>query len=204
MAAGVYVARGDPCRDRTRGDGLRCDDAELAGQRHDQPVTRIVADRSAVAVPPGPADADGLVEMLLKPALYGYICGAPQSESEARNRVERWTNGSPAPEVAWLNYLARGRDDQRVIGLAQAAVSLDGRGHAGECLLAYLVDPAEQGQGFGAEMMHGFLVGLRAVINPDAVVAHIHPGHVASERVAQALGMSRTDGVIDGEHAWQG
>lgn len=70
--------------------------------------------------------------------------------------------------------------------------------------MSAVVDPAEQGQSFGAEMMRGFLAGLRAAINPDVVRAHIHPGHVASERVAQALGTSHTAGMIDGEHVWQG
>jgi hypothetical protein len=34
------------------------------------------------------------------------------------------------------------------------------------------------------------------------VVAYIHPGHLASQRVAQAAGLSLTAGIRDGEMGW--
>jgi hypothetical protein len=34
------------------------------------------------------------------------------------------------------------------------------------------------------------------------VVAHIHPGHLASQRVARAAGLSPTTAVFDGETRW--
>jgi hypothetical protein len=36
------------------------------------------------------------------------------------------------------------------------------------------------------------------------VVAHVHPGHLASQRVASAAGLSPTTDVVDGETRWLG
>jgi hypothetical protein len=35
------------------------------------------------------------------------------------------------------------------------------------------------------------------------VVAHIHPAHVASERVAVRTGLTVTQEVVDGERVWR-
>ena len=35
------------------------------------------------------------------------------------------------------------------------------------------------------------------------VVAHMHPDHVASQRVAAALGLRPTDRLVDGEVEWE-
>jgi RimJ/RimL family protein N-acetyltransferase len=34
------------------------------------------------------------------------------------------------------------------------------------------------------------------------LVAHVHPEHRASERVAERLGLTATDVVVDGETRW--
>jgi len=36
----------------------------------------------------------------------------------------------------------------------------------------------------------------------DRLVAHIHPDHLASARVAERLGLAPTDAVQDGEVRW--
>lgn len=36
------------------------------------------------------------------------------------------------------------------------------------------------------------------------VIAHIHPHHVASQRIATALGLRPTDAFVDGEVRWIG
>lgn len=148
------------------------------------------------------ADVDDLTDLLTKEPLYTYIGEAPASADEARSRVERWLRGSPEPDVIWINYVARSRDDRRLIGLAQATVFLDAESHAAECSLAYLVHPDEQRQGFGVEMMRALAAQLRAANAPARFTANIHPGHAASERLAAALGLVRTDELVDGEHVW--
>ena len=36
------------------------------------------------------------------------------------------------------------------------------------------------------------------------LVADVHPEHTASQRVAQAIGLTPTDEVVDGEDRWAG
>jgi RimJ/RimL family protein N-acetyltransferase len=147
-------------------------------------------------------DVDDLTAMLLNPALYHFIGGAPESATEARDRVERWLRGSTNPDVLWINYVARSRDDGRLVGLAQATVRVC-EACFGECELAYLVDPPVQRYGFGAEMMCGFCAELRETMKPEEFIAHIHPGHAASQGVAMAIGLTPTTDEVDGEQVWR-
>lgn len=151
----------------------------------------------------GQADVGEVVEMVLNPALYTYIDSDYETAEQARQRVGRWVRGSVDPEVLWVNYVARTRADQRFVGLAQATVSLDHRIRVRECTLAYMVDPPQQRQGFGAEMMTEFWPALRRALHPEVVTAHIYPGHTASERVVQHLGLELTDETVDGERVWR-
>lgn len=146
-------------------------------------------------------DVDELVTMLVKPELGEYIGGAP-SAAEARDRAERWLRGSADPDVVWVNYVARCRDDGQFVGLAQATVLRAGESTFGECELAYLVDSPAQRRGFGTEMMTGFCTELRETMNPAEFTAHIYPGHVASEGLAKALGLAPTAERVDGERVW--
>lgn len=148
-------------------------------------------------------DVDELVVMLLNPALYHYIGGAPGSAAEARGRAERWLRGSPDPDVLWLNHIARVGDDGRFVGLAQATVRRAGESSFGACEIAYLVDPRVQRHGFGVEMMSGFCAELHERMRPAEFVAHIHPGHAASEGVAKAIGLAPTTDYVDGEQVWR-
>jgi RimJ/RimL family protein N-acetyltransferase len=54
--------------------------------------------------------------------------------------------------------------------------------------------------GYGKEAARG----LVALLHEDGwtVVAHIHPGHLASQRVARGAGLSPTADVHDGEIRW--
>lgn len=147
-------------------------------------------------------DVDDLAAMLLKPALYHHIGGAPACPAEARARVERWLGGSADPDVLWINYVAR--DGGTLVGLAQATVQGTGRGtRSGTCEIAYLVDPSAQCRGFGTEMMSGLCAELRESVQPAEFVAHIHPGHAASQGVVTALGFAPTADHVDGEQVWR-
>lgn len=148
-------------------------------------------------------DVDELVAMLLNPALYDYIGDAPASTAEARARAERWLGGSPDPNVLWINYVARRRDNGRIVGLAQATVLRADGSRFGTCEIAYLVDPPAQQHGFGTEMMSEFCAEIQETMNPAEFIAHIYPGHEASEGVAKALGLTPTGDHVDGEQVWR-
>ena len=148
-------------------------------------------------------DVDELVAMLLNPVLYDFIGGAPASATAAGDRVARWLRGSTDPDVLWVNYVARRRDDGRLVGLAQATVSRESESNYGTCEVAYLIDPPAQRRGLGTEMMSGFCVELHETLHPAEFTANIHPGHTASEAVAKALGLVPTDERVDGERVWR-
>ncbi|MCT4574023.1 GNAT family N-acetyltransferase, partial [Bacillus thuringiensis] len=48
------------------------------------------------------------------------------------------------------------------------------------------------------------LVAELAERGVTALVAHVHPDHHASARIAERLGLTRTDVVVDGEIRWEG
>ncbi|WP_157121463.1 GNAT family N-acetyltransferase [Nocardia miyunensis] len=154
-----------------------------------------------VAAPVAACDIDDVAELLMDPGLYGYIDGKPASIDDARARVQRWIEGSPHRETLWINHVARARDSRELIGVAQATVQLSGQA-AVECLLAYQIAPQRHRQGFGKEMMSAFRSELVRQLAPESFVAHIAPGHSASERVALSLGLVVTDREVDGERVW--
>jgi RimJ/RimL family protein N-acetyltransferase len=148
-------------------------------------------------------DVDELVAMLLNPALYQYIGDVPSSSAKAAARVERWLGGSANPDVVWINYVVRRREDRRFVGLAQATLQRANDSGFSECEIAYLVDPPAQRNGFGTEMMGGLCAELDKTMKPTEFIAHIYPGHVASEGVARALGLAPTTDLVDGERVWR-
>lgn len=148
-------------------------------------------------------DVPDLTAMLLEPELYTVIGGRPETSDQARTRAERWATGSPDPQVAWVNFVARQTTDGRLVGLAQATVLRADLARAENCLLAYLIDPGFQRQGLGRELMRGFAEEISRAYDPLVLTAHIAPGHVPSERIATALGLTVTDESVDGEREWR-
>ena len=86
------------------------------------------------------------------------------------------------------------------VGTVQATLPAGGPG-AGPAEVAWVVAPAAQGRGYATEAA-GSLVSLLREAG-WTVVAHIHPGHLASQRVARAAGLVATGEVRDdGEMRW--
>ena len=85
-------------------------------------------------------------------------------------------------------------------GTVQATLPAGGPA-AGPAEVAWVVVPAAQGCGYAKEAA-GSLVG-RLSRAGWTVTAHIHPGHLASQRVARAAGLVPTGDVRDdGELRW--
>jgi RimJ/RimL family protein N-acetyltransferase len=62
------------------------------------------------------------------------------------------------------------------------------------------VTSAAQGRGCAKEAAHSLVALLHAA--GWTIIAHIRPGHLASQRVARAAGLSPTGHVHDGEMRW--
>lgn len=133
-------------------------------------------------------------------ALHRYIGGRPASLAELQERYRRQAVGrSPDGTEGWLNWVIRCRASGRPVGTVQATVSRNGRRRQAE--LAWVVATPCQRHGYAAEAAAGMAAWLRARGIP-LLVAYVHPEHRASGRVAERLGLTVTDVVVDGETRW--
>ncbi|GAA2056817.1 GNAT family N-acetyltransferase [Williamsia deligens] len=153
--------------------------------------------------PVGEQDVDDFVALVIRPELYVVIGGAPADHGEARGRVERWLAGSPDPRHLWINHVVRHRDTGSLIGHCQGTITTDDDAGAPDCVVGYTVHPDHHGQGVATEMMRAFVDVITSEFHPRRFVAHIAPGHEASEHVAAALGLFPTGRLDDaGERIW--
>lgn len=75
-----------------------------------------------------------------------------------------------------------------------------GRPRDGPAEVAWVVVRAAQGRGYAKEAARSLVAVLQEA--GWTVIAHIHPGHLASQRVARAAGLSPTTDIRDGEVRW--
>ncbi|MBV2152677.1 GNAT family N-acetyltransferase [Kitasatospora sp. SUK 42] len=146
--------------------------------------------------PLAPEHADELAAALADPGLHAFTGGRPATPEEMRARCARLAAGSPDPAEVWGNWVLRLRADGTLTGYVQATV----RPEATE--LAWVVGTPWQGRGLATEAARTLLTHLAATGTTTAV-AHIHPDHHASTRVAHALGLHPTPHTQDGEIRWQ-
>ena len=143
-------------------------------------------------------DAAVMAVVLADPSLYCYTGGAPPSEAELTQRYSSMLRGtSPDGREEWINLLVT--LDGQPIGYVQATVA-DG-GEVAE--IAWVIGRQWQGRGYAKQAV-GLLVADVRGRGVCRVIAHIHPDHRASQRVAEAAGLSATDDLIDGEVRWVG
>ena len=93
----------------------------------------------------------------------------------------------------------RVRDTGNAVGTMQVTMPAGGPA-AGPAEVAWVVGVQAQGRGYAKEAACGLVVMLREA--GWTVAAHIHPAHLASQRVARAAGLSPTGEVQDGEIRW--
>lgn len=144
--------------------------------------------------------ADELAPVLDDPALHAFTGGAPATAGELRAAYARREGGvSPDGRAAWLNWVLRPAAGGPPAGTVQATVTKpDGRRRAE---LAWVVATAHQGQGLATEAATA-VAGWLATQGVEELVAHIAPGHRASEAVAQHLGLAPGGAREDGERRW--
>jgi RimJ/RimL family protein N-acetyltransferase len=159
--------------------------------------------------PVSPAHADEMVELLADRRLYAfYDDEASPTIDELRLRYERQAAGRSADGLeVWHTWIVRERASESACGFVQATVRVDDTGRS-VAELAWVIGSAHQGHGYAREAAAGVrdaVTGAGSVSGDDAevVVAHIAPGHVASESVAAGIGLALTDMVHDGERRWQ-
>ncbi|MFL6127689.1 MAG: GNAT family N-acetyltransferase [Mycobacteriales bacterium] len=133
-------------------------------------------------------------------ALHRYIGGRPASVDQLWERYRQQSAGrSPDGTEGWLNWVIRHGASGTPVGTVQATVSQDGEVRQAE--LAWVVATPCQRQGYAVEAAAG-MVGWLRERGIRHLVAHVHPEHRASQRVAERLGLTETDVEVEGETRW--
>jgi RimJ/RimL family protein N-acetyltransferase len=156
----------------------------------------VIETERLVLLPLRAEHADELAAVLDDRGLHTFIGGSPLELPELRARYERLVAGSPDPTVAWHNWAIWLRREDCLVGTAQATVN----GLTAE--IAWVVGTQWQGRGIASEAARA-AVGWLERHDVRTVLAHIHPEHEASARVAAAAGLEPTEEQHDGETRWQ-
>jgi RimJ/RimL family protein N-acetyltransferase len=154
-------------------------------------VARVITTERLALLPLRTEYAEPMAAVLSDPALYTFTGGEPPTVAELRARYERQLHGHTDED--WLNWVIR--YDDVLVGYVQATVA----GSTAD--IAWVIGTAWQGRGFAKEAAQGVVTWLQAR-NIGRIVAHIHPEHTASAAVAAAIGLVRTDVLVDGEYLW--
>ena len=133
-----------------------------------------------------------MMAVLADPALFAFTGDGPPTETDL---AERYRRQSTTP--GWLNWVLRTHGSGEVVGTVQAT-QRDER--AAE--LAWVIGVPWQGHGYASEAVRSVVAALRAA-GSRHLVAHVHPGHEASRRVAERAGLAPTGEVVDGEAVWE-
>jgi RimJ/RimL family protein N-acetyltransferase len=146
-------------------------------------------------------DAAELFDVLNDPGLHRFTGGAPLPVPALVERYGRLeSRRSPDGTAVWCNWVLRERASGIPLGTLQATLPARGPA-AGPAEVAWVVGRASQGRGYAREAATSLVGRLRRA--GWTVVAHIHPQHGASERVAHAAGLRPTPDRVDGEVRWQ-
>jgi len=144
--------------------------------------------------------AEPMATALADPRLHAFIGGAPDTAPQLRSRYTRMLAGPADPAESWCNWVIRLRQDRQLTGTVQATVTPDADGLHAE--IAWVIGTPWQRRGIATEATLALVDWLsRQPIR--AVIAHIHPDHVASAAVAVAAGLTPTAEIHDGEIRWR-
>lgn len=145
-------------------------------------------------------DADVMTTVLADPSLYHFTGGEPPTHDDLARRYAVQTRGRSADGgERWINSVVVLGPEGRPIGYIQATIPVNGE----PAEIAWVIGRPWQGHGYAGRAARILLDDL-AKQGVDSVVAHIHPGHESSERIATRLGMTPTEIVVDGEVRWAG
>jgi RimJ/RimL family protein N-acetyltransferase len=146
------------------------------------------------------AHAAELAPLLDDTSLHEFTGGAPLPAAALAARYARLTaRRSSGGDQLWGNWVLRVRATGVAAGTVQATLPAGGPA-SGPAEVAWVVARAAQGRGYGKEAARSLVALLHEA--GWTVVAHIHPGHLASQGVARGAGLSPTADVLDGEIRW--
>lgn len=137
--------------------------------------------------------------VLADPTLYEFIGGEPPSVSELERRYTVQTRGRSADgSEEWVNLVVVLGPRREPIGYVQGTIPRQGE----PTEIAWVVGRAWQGKGYATRAAQ-LLVEYLEDRGVRDLVAHIHPGHTASQVIARKLGLHPTETMVDGESRWE-
>jgi RimJ/RimL family protein N-acetyltransferase len=145
------------------------------------------------------SDLDDLWALYCDPEITKYIPDAPRSHEEAKEELNWHMNGHPQyPELGlWATIY---KETGKFIGRCGLLPwTIEGQR---EVEVAYTIAREFWGQGLGTEAARGILKYGFEKLNLRRLICLIDPDNIASQRVAEKVGMSlekRVDG-IDGDN----
>ena len=161
-------------------------------------TTPSLGDGELVLEPLRVGHASEMAEVLADAGLFAFTGGAPASRTVLEQRYARQVAGPRDSGEEWHNWVVRLESDGHAVGYLQATVvPADGTAE-----LAWVVGTPWQGRGIARRAAALVLEQVWARGDVTRVVAHVHPDHLASQRVAAALGLAPTDTLVDGEVEW--
>jgi RimJ/RimL family protein N-acetyltransferase len=161
-------------------------------------MTRALVTRRLRLMALDPSDSEEMVSVLGDDRLYTFIGGIPPTLAQLEERYRAQAAGSPSDGETWHNWIIRLVEDGSAVGFVQATVTGE------EADIAWLVGVDWQGRGIATEAATAMVEWLGAR-GTRRLIAHIHPDHAASGKVAAALGLLPTGSVdLDGETIWEG
>ncbi|MFK7916761.1 MAG: GNAT family N-acetyltransferase [Ilumatobacter sp.] len=142
------------------------------------------------------ADAADMVAVLADESLYEFTGGEPPDLDTLQRRYRSQVAGSGADDEIWCNWIIHTTVDAAAVGFVQADVNTT------STELAWVVGIAAQGTGIGTEAATAVREWL-AGEGVERFCAHIRPDHLASQLVAERIGLTRTGELDDdGEEIW--
>ena len=141
-----------------------------------------------------------LAPLLNDAALHEFTGGAPLGPAALAARYALLAaRRSPDGSQLWGNWVIRVRGTGAAAGTLQATLPAGGPG-AGPAEVAWVLARRYQGRSYAAEAARSLVAALQQA--GWTVMAHIHPRHLASQRVARAAGLSPSSEIHDGEIRW--
>ena len=140
--------------------------------------------------------------VLADESLGAFTGDSPPTLPELEARYRRQVAGRSVDEnEQWMNWVIVEPTSNRLVGYVQATIQASTNLGSAVAELAWVIGVPWQGRGYATSAAAAVCRWLRAEGVAD-FAANIHPSNVASERVAERLGLHLTADVVGGERRW--
>jgi len=139
--------------------------------------------------------ASEMVSILSSPQLYNFVPQNPPDIEKLKKTYELWSKRiSPEGDEIWLNWVARGNDNNQLVGHFQVGQKPK------ECSIAYTVGLDFQRLGFAKEALLGIFSFLKVKMDTKIVKAWIDTRNAPSIELVKKLNMSQVSFISKADY----